>query len=92
MMEPSHEIGSFSRDAYRAWSLLDNIERADGYPAIGLTHLDSRSLNKDSDLWYRRVAASNRLNVGHRRSRTEDIGVPPAMTKGCLSAALLLPF
>ncbi len=54
--------------AYHAWSLLDNFEWTDGYSQrYGITYVDFRDQKrkvKDSGLWYGRIAAANRLDVG----------------------------
>lgn len=53
--------------AYHAWSLLDNLQWAEGHTErYGLIYTDFRSQKrtiKDSGYWYGRVAASNRLDV-----------------------------
>jgi beta-glucosidase len=53
--------------AYHAWSLLDNLQWAEGYTErYGLVYTDFRNQKrtiKDSGYWYSRVAGSNRLDV-----------------------------
>jgi beta-glucosidase len=53
--------------AYHAWSLLDNLEWANGFTErYGLIYTDFRNQKrtiKDSGHWYSRVAAANRLDV-----------------------------
>jgi beta-glucosidase len=53
--------------AFHAWTLLDNLEWANGFTErYGLIYNDHRNQKrtiKDSGLWYGRVAASNRLDV-----------------------------
>ncbi len=53
--------------AYHAWSLIDNLEWANGYTErYGLTYTNFRTQQrtiKDSGHWYSRVAAQNRLDV-----------------------------
>ncbi len=66
LMELSRAIADGARvRAFHAWSLLDNFEWADGYSErYGLTYVDFRDQRrtvKDSGLWYRRVAAENRV-------------------------------
>ena len=53
--------------AYHAWSLLDNVEWANGFTErYGLIYTDFRNQKrtiKDSGHWYSRVAATNKLDV-----------------------------
>jgi beta-glucosidase len=53
--------------AYHGWTLVDNLEWADGYSQrYGFTWVDFKTLKrtvKDSGLWYGRVAATGRLNA-----------------------------
>lgn len=53
--------------AYHAWTLLDNVQWAEGYTErYGLIYTDFRNQKrtiKDSSFWYGRVADSNRLDA-----------------------------
>ena len=54
--------------SYHAWSLLDNLEWAEGFSQrFGLAYLDFKTQQrtiKDSGRWYARVAAENRVGPG----------------------------